>query len=77
MLNRMSGCMTAPFLFMAHGRDSLPPPTPNGKSKTGVEAWSNREIGVILKLIGELKVCHFVFCHNSHSQVREASVDRN
>jgi hypothetical protein len=43
-------------------------PTPNGKSKFGVEAWPNRELGVMLKLIGELKVCHFVFGHNSHTK---------
>lgn len=30
----------------------------------------------MLKLIGELKVCHLVFGHNSHSQVREVLRDQ-
>ena len=50
--------------------------TPNGKSKIGLEACPNRELGVMLKLIGELKVCHLVFGHNNHSQVREVSRDQ-
>jgi len=58
---------------MAEGGSS---PTPNGKGEIGVEAWPNRELGVMLKLIGELKVCHLVFGHNSHNQVREASRDQ-
>lgn len=51
-------------------------PTPNSKSKLGVEDWPNRELGVMFKLIGELKVCHLAFGHNSHSQVREVLRDQ-
>jgi hypothetical protein len=51
-------------------------PTPNGKSKIGVEALANREHGVMPTSIGELKVCPFVFGHNNHSQIREAPRDQ-
>jgi hypothetical protein len=71
----MSGCLAVPFhsWLMAEGGS---PHTPNGEGDIWVEALANCEHGVMPKSIDELKVCPFVFGHNSHSQIHEASRDQ-
>lgn len=58
--------------FFSGSRPRHGTPHQNTKSECWGEAWANSELGVMLKLIGKLKVFHLVFCHNSHNQVREA-----